>query len=138
MAVATIGVTPIILVYLLLRGRATADEFVKATYVASKSLRREAIHVDAVFRRYGNGDVGSESVDGELSYWLSSGLIRAEQEGTGFVYRVADEKVVNLDSLRRTYERWGRWQDNRAVWMSIEKAAREALACGVTAAQDHP
>lgn len=138
MAAATIGVTPIILAYLLVRGKATADEIVRASYRASRILNRASIRVDAVFRRYGDGDVRSESVDGELSYWLSSGLIRAERDGDRLVYRVANRDVVNLDSLRRTYERWARWGDNAAVWLSIEKAATEAAADGVPASQDHP
>ncbi|MBC7077960.1 MAG: hypothetical protein H5T92_06620, partial [Synergistales bacterium] len=95
MAAATIGVTPIILAYLLVRGKATADEIVRASYRASRILNRASIRVDAVFRRYGDGDVRSESVDGELSYWLSSGLIRAERDGDRLVYRVANRDVVN-------------------------------------------
>lgn len=42
MAAATIGVTPIILAYLLVKGEATAHEIVRPSYRASGTVNRES------------------------------------------------------------------------------------------------
>jgi len=78
----TLSSTPIVLAYFAEKDKGTREELTKVVYNVTRKLEKTNIRIDAEFRGIRSHsssmkrDLMSETVDGEIFYWLSNRFLK--------------------------------------------------------------